>query len=281
MGTQPECPSPATKPKEVVAYRPMHFFFYINITMISFFIVELILRFIIAPSKKPFISCLYNIIDIITNVLLTVMLVVHGKCENSKHPACTYIKYMAGICKVMRVIRIMKLARCFAGLKVLLLVFRRSFYELLTLMSFLLVGMLMYSTMIYYAELHSERGTFPNVPLAYWWSLVTMTTVGYGDYYPTTAPGYIIAIMCAISGIIITGLAIPILGNNFAKYYDLVASYKAKTTESYESIIPDDPGPSIVENGNLVYQNQNVRNSQNENSSFTMMVSETNGAGLH
>ncbi|XP_064635035.1 potassium voltage-gated channel subfamily S member 3-like [Lineus longissimus] len=277
--TRSECPNTIDKPQE--ARRPLRFFFYVNISMISFFIVELLLRFFIAPSKRSFFSCPYNIIDFITNVLLTVMLVVENTCENSKKPACTYIKYIAGLCKVMRVIRIMKLSRCFAGLKVLLLVFRRSFYELLTLMSFLLVGMLMFSTMIYYAELHSGS-RMSNVPLAYWWSLVTMTTVGYGDYYPTTAPGYVIAIMCAICGIIITGLAIPILGNNFAKYYDLVASCKAKMLGKEERADPNYPRPAIVENGNLVYQKENVRkNTQYANNSFSMMVSETNGAGLH
>ncbi len=51
------------------------------------------------------------------------------------------------------------------------------------------MGMLIFSTMIYYAEFHANK-SFPTIPIGYWWSIVTMTTVGYGDKHPTTPFGY-------------------------------------------------------------------------------------------
>ena len=40
---------------------------------------------------------------------------------------------------------------------------------------------------------------------AYWWSFITMTTVGYGDVIPTTIQGRVIGICCAVFGVIIIG----------------------------------------------------------------------------
>ena len=49
--------------------------------------------------------------------------------------------------------------------------------------------------------------------------MVTMTTVGYGDFFPTTAPGYAAACIVMLSGMIITALPIAIIGENFSTYY--------------------------------------------------------------
>ena len=46
-----------------------------------------------------------------------------------------------------------------------------------------------------------------------------MTTVGYGDMTPVTIPGRIVGTLCAMSGILATGLAIPVIASNFDKFY--------------------------------------------------------------
>lgn len=55
---------------------------------------------------------------------------------------------------------------------------------------------------------------------AYWWVVVTMTTVGYGDFYPTNALGYVAATMVMIFGLILTALPVAIIGGNFTVYYE-------------------------------------------------------------
>lgn len=47
-----------------------------------------------------------------------------------------------------------------------------------------------------------------------------MTTVGYGDMYPTTIPGYLATVIVMIIGITITALPIAIVGGNFATVYE-------------------------------------------------------------
>jgi len=47
-----------------------------------------------------------------------------------------------------------------------------------------------------------------------------MTTVGYGDYHPETTGGYIIGILCATTGIILTALPVAVIGSNFNLYWE-------------------------------------------------------------
>lgn len=54
----------------------------------------------------------------------------------------------------------------------------------------------------------------------YWWAVVTMTTVGYGDYYPESTAGYVVAFFCAITGVIFTALPVAVIGSNFNVYWE-------------------------------------------------------------
>ena len=80
---------------------------------------------------------------------------------------------------------------------------------------FLMSGVLMFASMIHYME----QDNFPNIPIAIWWALVTMTTVGYGDKYPVGYVGYLMGSMCVICGVLVIAFTVPIVVNNFSLYY--------------------------------------------------------------
>ena len=68
---------------------------------------------------------------------------------------------------------------------------------------------------MYFAEHDDQPENFSSIPATMWWSVVTLTTVGYGDTYPVTAIGQTIAAIIAILGIGMFALPAGILGAGF------------------------------------------------------------------
>ena len=68
---------------------------------------------------------------------------------------------------------------------------------------------------LYFVEEQAPDTKVTNIGDAFWWAIVTVTTVGYGDIYPVTAEGKIIASILMIVGIGILGVLISTLGGSF------------------------------------------------------------------
>jgi len=64
---------------------------------------------------------------------------------------------------------------------------------------FLMTGVMIFASVIHYAE----NQNFTSIPIAFWWALVTMTTVGYGDRVPKAPLGYAIGSFCVIGGVLV------------------------------------------------------------------------------
>jgi voltage-gated potassium channel Kch len=69
---------------------------------------------------------------------------------------------------------------------------------------------------------------------AWWWSIVTMTTVGYGDIYPKSVVGRILGGLCALYGVLMFSMTLPIFVNTFHTVYQYAIfadrnSHKKKT----------------------------------------------------
>ncbi|RUS76625.1 hypothetical protein EGW08_015601, partial [Elysia chlorotica] len=188
-----------------------------------FFTLELILRFTFAPEKLKFVRSLMNIIDLLALVPLYVT-VIFTKSDNMRACYLTerFVIEIMFILRIIRMFRIFHLVKHYQALKVLVYSIKASIQELLMLFIFLLIGMLIFSTMIFYAErkdVDKEGDNFPTIPMGFWWSIVTMTTVGYGDVYPTTPIGYVVGTACSVSGVLLVALTIPVISNNFTLFY--------------------------------------------------------------
>ena len=62
---------------------------------------------------------------------------------------------------------------------------------------------------IYFLESHTDDGMFTDIPTSVYWATVTITTVGYGDYYPTSIQGQMWATCFMFFGALT--LCIPII----------------------------------------------------------------------
>ena len=70
---------------------------------------------------------------------------------------------------------------------------------------------------------------FKSIPDAFWWAIVTMTTVGYGDMHPVTVQGKVVGSVCAMSGILCLALPVPVIVSNFMYFYQRDVANKKRT----------------------------------------------------
>ncbi|KAK3755620.1 hypothetical protein QZH41_017622 [Actinostola sp. cb2023] len=180
---------------------------YVEMICSIFFTIEFLMRFISCPSKLRFIRGIMNWIDFVAVVPYFVSLIKHDP----------KVKMLV----VIRILRLFRFIKLSYGLQIMVQTLKASSHELILLLLMLLIPVVMFSSIVYYIEviLQEKESEFSSVPASFWWCLITMTTVGYGDMTPATWPGKVVGGACAICGVLIVALPISVIGNNFNLYY--------------------------------------------------------------
>ena len=175
-------------------------------TMTSiWFTAEFLLRLIFCPDLKSFARNPMNLIDLLA-VLPFYLSLYHVTTRTS---------WLV----VMRTLRIFRIFSLSFSFQVLFHTLMSSKNELLLVFISLIVPIILFSSMIYFAENETNSEKFPSIPESFWWAIVTVTTLGYGDVVPVTKVGKIIGAMCAICGVIIIALPVSVIGSNFSYFY--------------------------------------------------------------
>lgn len=192
---------------------------FINQACAFFFIVELFVRFVACPNRRAFLKSFLNIVDIIIvcSLLLTGIMSFTSGFHTKKALLWLYLIGRGLI--ILRLLRLFRFAKHFSGLQIVYLALRASFEELGLLFLTFLITTSLFGALMFYAEFYKPT-QFENVPLGIWWAVVTLTTVGYGDYYPVTTPGYIVGALCAMCGLLLLSMPIAIIATNFNDYYN-------------------------------------------------------------
>lgn len=119
--------------------------------------------------------------------------------------------------RLFRVLRLLKLSRYSDSVKIIARVFLKKKEELIVTFSVWLIVLFFGATLVYFVEHEAQPKIFANIPVSIWWGVMTLTTVGYGDIYPVTAMGKLLASILAILGVGIFALPAGILASGFAE----------------------------------------------------------------
>ncbi|XP_026504750.1 potassium voltage-gated channel subfamily C member 2 isoform X2 [Terrapene carolina triunguis] len=220
---------------------------YVEGVCVVWFTFEFLVRVVFSPNKLEFIKNLLNIIDFVAILPFYLEVGLSGLSSKAAKDVLGFLR----VVRFVRILRIFKLTRHFVGLRVLGHTLRASTNEFLLLIIFLALGVLIFATMIYYAERvgaqpndpsASHHTQFKNIPIGFWWAVVTMTTLGYGDMYPQTWSGMLVGALCALAGVLTIAMPVPVIVNNFGMYYSL-AMAKQKLPRKRKKHIP--PAPQV------------------------------------
>ena len=185
-----------------------------DILCLTYFTVEYIVRIVFAPRKIKHVTSLITIIDLLAILPDYVEIIVYSIGPDLGGDGSA-VEFMSTL-RVIRVLRIFRLIRHVPGLWILVYTLRASISELMLLVWFMTLGILVFSSLIYFTE---DKTEFTSIPEGFWWALITMTTVGYGDMYPKSLAGKVVGSLCAMTGVLMIGFTVPTLVNNFMLYY--------------------------------------------------------------
>lgn len=119
--------------------------------------------------------------------------------------------------RVIRLLRIFKLTRYSSTMNTLLTVIRRESRSFFSVIFVLIIILIIASSGIYLIERDAQPEVFSSIPQSMWWTIVTLSTVGYGDAIPITPMGKVFGGVIMIVGIGIVALPAGILASAFSE----------------------------------------------------------------
>ena len=118
--------------------------------------------------------------------------------------------------RVLRMVRLLKISHYSSALEDLVSAIRHERASFTAAIYLLVLALFFSSSALYIVESDVQPEEFGSIPETMWWSIITLTTVGYGDASPITAIGKVIAAMTALMGVMTVALLTGIVANAFA-----------------------------------------------------------------
>lgn len=152
------------------------------------------------------------------------------------------------ILRLARIFRVVKVGTFAENLALVIEALRRSKSGLLLLVYLVLIFMVIMSSILYMVEDGDPDTSFTTIPDTFWCTIVTMTSVGYGDMYPITDAGRAIGSFIMLSGILTLAVPITLIGNNFQDVW-VAAKKKKEKAKMIERMAHGNAGGSSLSGG--------------------------------
>ena len=173
----------------------------LDICFDTVFMVEFLSRLVSTPSKRTYLKDPLNWADIVSALGLPLRAVTGFAVL--AYPPSTALEIV--LVFFLPLVRLLKLLRYFESFRLLLDACKNSMEAVPFLAYMAAVITLSSATVIYLVE---PRSRIPSMPHSVWLALVTMTTVGYGDFFPVTFWGYITVSVLTCASVLF--LALPV-----------------------------------------------------------------------
>ncbi|XP_062997924.1 potassium voltage-gated channel subfamily C member 1-like [Elgaria multicarinata webbii] len=201
-------------------YKRFLYLLHLELFCVIWFMFEFSSRFTFCPDKKKFLRNPLNVADLIS------LFPVYIELFSTGHPKANHsLICWLGLFRVLyflKLLKILKLVETPLMFRVLSYTLRSILREIVILLMVFAFEILFFGTICYYAEFIGEHAEtyFNDITYSFWWAVVTLTTVGYGDMYPISAFSKVIAACTAVCGVLTIIIPIPIFFIKFKGYYD-------------------------------------------------------------
>ena len=118
---------------------------------------------------------------------------------------------------LLRLVRLLKISRYSSSIRTLGKVVSAKRNDLLSAIFTVFTLLMISASLVYFVEHAAQPELFPSIPASMWWSVVTLTSVGYGDVYPVTPIGKLLGGVIAVLGLGLVALPTGILASGFAE----------------------------------------------------------------
>lgn len=169
------------------------------------FTIEYILRIISIKKPKHYIFSFYGIVDLLSTIPTYIAFVFGG------HNLLFAVRAL----RLLRVFRVLKITRYIGESNRLKNALKSSGPKITVFLFAVIIICIIAGTLMHLIE--GEAGGFDNIPVSIYWSIVTLTTVGFGDIHPITPLGQFIASFIMIVGYGIIAVPTGIVSSEFTK----------------------------------------------------------------
>merc|ERR1719433_1286885 len=145
-------------------------------------------------------------------------------------------------------------------------------------------GVVLFSSTVYFAEAGSPHSPFKSIPDGFWWAVVTMTTVGYGDMSPVGVWGKIVGSLCVVAGVLTIALPVPVIVSNFNYFYHRETDQEEMQSQNFNHVqscpyMPGHLGESMKRPGVTDSVSDIFELDDSQPMTTHMVASTANGAG--